>query len=86
METVQKLQDIQLGILAVVDRLCRRHNLTYYLAEGTLLGAVRHEGFGMMMWILSCPGRTMKNSSLCLTSRRLKTVSCSTSLPIRNTT
>jgi phosphorylcholine metabolism protein LicD/glycosyltransferase involved in cell wall biosynthesis len=45
METVQKLQDIQLGILAVVDRFCRRHNLTYYLAEGTLLGAVRHEGF-----------------------------------------
>ena len=36
---------MQLEVLAEFDRLCRRHDLTYYLAYGTLLGAVRHGGY-----------------------------------------
>jgi lipopolysaccharide cholinephosphotransferase len=36
---------VQLDVLAALDRHCRTHGLTYYLAYGTLLGAVRHGGF-----------------------------------------
>lgn len=35
----------QLGILEEFMRVCKRHNLAYYAAFGTLLGAVRHKGF-----------------------------------------
>lgn len=42
---VRQLQLLELSILKEVDRLCREHGITYYLGEGTLLGAVRHQGF-----------------------------------------
>lgn len=32
-------------ILAIVANYCEEHNLSYFLAYGTLLGAVRHKGF-----------------------------------------
>lgn len=34
-----------LDILTEVDKICRRHNLKYWMCSGTLLGAVRHGGF-----------------------------------------
>ena len=34
-----------LDILKVIDRVCSEHQLTYYLLCGTMLGAVRHQGF-----------------------------------------
>ena len=43
--TPQELQEIQLQILAYIDRVCTEHHLTYFLDAGTLLGAVRHKGF-----------------------------------------
>lgn len=33
------------GILADVDAFCRANDIRYYLAWGTMLGAVRHKGF-----------------------------------------
>jgi len=36
---------VQVEVLAAFDSLCRAHRLTYYLAYGTLLGAVRHGGY-----------------------------------------
>lgn len=41
----QKLWDVQLDILNVIDQVCRENNLHYSLYAGTLLGAVRHQGF-----------------------------------------
>ena len=41
----RQLQLYALEILIRTDLFCREHNLTYYLGEGTLLGAVRHGGF-----------------------------------------
>jgi lipopolysaccharide cholinephosphotransferase len=34
-----------LDILLYVDRVCKEHNIRYWLSSGTLLGAVRHGGF-----------------------------------------
>lgn len=34
-----------LEILSFFDKLCKEQGFTYYLAYGTLLGAVRHKGF-----------------------------------------
>ena len=33
------------AMLKVVDAICMRHNLKYWLEGGTLLGAIRHQGF-----------------------------------------
>ena len=43
--SLRELQLAELSILREVDALCRRHHLTYYLGEGSLLGAIRHHGF-----------------------------------------
>lgn len=42
---LRELQMIEFEILSVFDSVCEEHGLTYYLAYGTLLGAVRHKGF-----------------------------------------
>lgn len=42
---MELLQGYVMEIMLVVDRFCREHNITYYLGEGTLLGALRHKGF-----------------------------------------
>jgi lipopolysaccharide cholinephosphotransferase len=42
---MNELQKIELGILKSIDKICRENNITYYIAYGTALGAVRHKGF-----------------------------------------
>lgn len=39
------LKEVQLEILDELDRICEAYGLRYYLAYGSLLGAVRHNGF-----------------------------------------
>lgn len=43
--TLRKLQLEQKEILDEIARICDKHSIDYYLAYGTLLGAVRHKGF-----------------------------------------
>lgn len=38
-------QSKMLGLLKFLDKICKDHNLTYWLDSGTLLGAARHGGF-----------------------------------------
>lgn len=48
MEIDSKLRQLQLAELEILDefvRVCQAHDLRYYLVGGTLLGAVRHQGF-----------------------------------------
>lgn len=42
---MRKAQLCMLGILVEIDKICRRHNIPYWLDSGTLIGAVRHGGF-----------------------------------------
>ena len=42
---VRQLQQRILGNLLAVDKVCREHALHYYIYDGTMLGAVRHQGF-----------------------------------------
>lgn len=44
-ELLRRLQLTQLEILKVFDGFCRAHDLKYSLYAGSLLGAVRHQGF-----------------------------------------
>lgn len=36
---------LALNILKAVDWICKKNNIRYYLAYGTLIGAIRHHGF-----------------------------------------
>lgn len=42
---LSSIQSVQLAYLLEVDKMCRKHNIKYFLGGGTLLGAVRHKGF-----------------------------------------
>ena len=44
-EQLKKLQHELLDLLIELDRICKKHNIPYFLYAGTLLGAVRHKGF-----------------------------------------
>lgn len=41
----RQIQLMEIDMLVEMDRICRENNLRYYLAYGTVLGAVRHKGF-----------------------------------------
>ena len=47
-ENNSELRKFQLTLVEILDeivRLCKKHNLTYFLLAGSALGAVRHAGF-----------------------------------------
>lgn len=43
--TLRKVQLKLVDMLLEIDKICRKHDIKYWLDFGTLLGAVRHEGF-----------------------------------------
>ena len=44
-EKRKKIWAVELELLEKLDEVCRKHGLKYYAYYGTLLGAVRHQGF-----------------------------------------
>ncbi len=44
-DNLRKLHAVELQILTDVADFCDRHQIRYFLSSGTLLGAVRHQGF-----------------------------------------
>lgn len=43
--SMNEIKQIELNILEKFHNFCNENNLRYYLAYGTLLGAIRHKGF-----------------------------------------
>lgn len=43
--TIEKLHEILRDLLYAIDDACRQENVSYCLEGGTMLGAVRHQGF-----------------------------------------
>lgn len=44
-EPLRQCQLAELHVLDVFDEICKKHGLTYWLDYGSLLGAMRHDGF-----------------------------------------
>ena len=42
---LRRQQMRMLEILVEVDKICKKHNIRYWLSSGTLIGAMRHNGF-----------------------------------------
>lgn len=43
--TLQQCQQVMLRMLKIVDYICAKHGINYFLIGGSLLGAIRHKGF-----------------------------------------
>ena len=43
--TIDEVKSIEISLLDYIVSVCHAHKLNYFLAYGTLLGAVRHKGF-----------------------------------------
>ena len=42
---LRRQQMVMLEMVKVLDSICKKHNIPYFLYGGTLLGAIRHNGF-----------------------------------------
>jgi lipopolysaccharide cholinephosphotransferase len=42
---LRQCQFVMLRMLKILDYLCAKHQIAYFLTNGTLLGAIRHKGF-----------------------------------------
>ena len=42
---LRRQQMRMLELLGAVDKVCKKHNIPYWLSSGTLIGAARHQGF-----------------------------------------
>ena len=42
---IDNIRKYQLEILAFVHEFCEKNNIQYFIAGGTLIGAIRHGGY-----------------------------------------
>lgn len=42
---MKRVWKLQIDMFKEVERICKKHNISYFADSGTLLGAVRHNGF-----------------------------------------
>ena len=42
---LEKLKKVELEILLEFDRVCKKHDIKYFISQGTCLGAVKFDGF-----------------------------------------
>ena len=59
--SLEETQQIYLELLEEFHKVCKENGLRYDLCGGSMLGAVRHQGFipGTMTLTCPCPDRTM---------------------------
>ncbi|MDO5157140.1 MAG: LicD family protein [Eubacteriales bacterium] len=43
--TSEEIKSVEIGILDIVDGVCKQNRYQYFLGYGSCLGAVRHKGF-----------------------------------------
>ena len=41
----KKLWNVQINLINEFARICKKYNLNWFISDGTLLGAIRHQGF-----------------------------------------
>lgn len=63
MTSLEEFKGKQLDLLHELDRVCEIAGIKYYLAYGTCLGAVRHQGIypGMMILTSFCRQKKWTN-------------------------
>ena len=42
---IKEVWAIEIDLLMQLDEVCKKHNIKYYITDGTMLGTVRHKGF-----------------------------------------
>ena len=57
---MRQCQMVMLRMLKIIDHLCEKHNISYFLNGGTLLGAIRHQGF--ISFLGSCGDTSISTS------------------------
>ena len=44
-QLLKRLQETELGLLKLFDKVCTKNNISYFALFGTAIGAIRHKGF-----------------------------------------
>lgn len=42
---MKRVWETQIDLVKVLEKICKKYNLTFFAIYGTLLGAIRHEGY-----------------------------------------
>ncbi len=42
---LERIKRLEMDIIREIDRICKKHDIPYFLVGGSMLGAIRHKGF-----------------------------------------